>query len=74
MHGVDLTADGMRGVLEEVAASDQARLYRLVVGHLNLRVIAGDFESWPTSLSSPDERIATASFSWWGQVDGIAGA
>ena len=74
VHGDDLTADGMLAVLEEFAASDQARLYRLVVGHLNLRVIAGDFVSWPTPLSSADERVAVASFSWWGQVDGIAGA
>jgi len=32
-------------------------------------VIAGDFVSWPTPLSSPEEKIATASFSWWGQAE-----
>ena len=74
VHGDDITADDMLGVLDSFAESDQARLYRLVVGHLNLRVIAGDFMSWPTPLSNADERIATASFSWWGQVDGVAGA
>ena len=68
-NGHDITADDMLGVLDQFAASDQARLYRLVVGHLNLRVIAGDFVSWPTPLSSPEEKIATASFSWWGQAE-----
>jgi hypothetical protein len=67
VSGEDITADEMLAVLDLFAASDQARLYRLVVGHLNLRVIAGDFVSWPTPLSNADERIATASFSWWGQ-------
>ena len=68
-NGDDITADDMLAVLDMFAESDQARLYRLIVGHLNLRVIAGDFVSWPTPESAPEERIATASFSWWGQVE-----
>jgi hypothetical protein len=69
VSGNDITADDMLAVVDLFAESDQARLYRYVVGHLNLRVIAGDFVSWPTPLSAPEERIATASFSWWGQAE-----
>ena len=62
-----VTADETLAIIEEFGASDQGRLYRLVLGHLNLRVIAGDFIAWPTPLSSKDERVAVVSFSWWGQ-------
>jgi hypothetical protein len=67
--GEDLTADDMLRIIEIFDADDIGRLYRLVVGHVNLRVVAGEFVTWPTPLSSTEERIATASFSWWAQPE-----
>jgi hypothetical protein len=66
--GNEITAADMLTVVADFAASDQGRLYRFVVGHLNLRVIAGDFIAWPTPLSGDQiGHIAEASFTWWGQ-------
>src|SRR6188768_5668 len=50
--GEDLTADDMLRIIEIFDADDIGRLYRLVVGHVNLRVVAGEFVTWPTPLSS----------------------
>lgn len=71
--GEEWTADEQLRIIDEFDRSDAGRLYRLAIGHLNLRVIAGNFAPWTDPLSGK-ERIGSVSFEWWGQVDGPAPA
>lgn len=58
------TADSTITALDTFADSDAGRIYRLVLGDLNLPVIVGDVRCDPTPLDGT-ERIYEASFAWW---------
>jgi hypothetical protein len=63
---VSLAADDTLDALATFRANDAGTEYRLIAGHLNLAVIAGDFLVAPTPLSSGGDVIAKAQFNFWG--------
>jgi hypothetical protein len=70
ISGSVLTSRGFDGddtlaAFEAFAENDAGNEYRLIVGHLNAAVIAGDFLVTPTPTSDTD-LIAKAQFNFWG--------
>jgi hypothetical protein len=66
LDALGFTAADTLDALETFRANDAGTEYRLIAGHLNLAVIAGDFVVAPTPLSSGGDVVAKAQFNFWG--------
>jgi hypothetical protein len=58
-------SDTLTALQETFPANDAGTIYRLIDGHLNIAVIAGDFLVSPTPESDANRFLAKAQFSFW---------
>lgn len=70
ISGVVVDAQGIPATttlaaLDAFAGNDAGTVYRLIAGHLNLSVIAGDFLVAPSPISGPSDTVAKAQFNFW---------
>lgn len=63
-RGVD-AADTLAALEDVFPTNDAGNVYRLIAGHLNLPVIAGDFLVAPTPMSDASDTVAKAQFNFW---------
>lgn len=67
VEALGFTAEALLATAERFRLADAGTVYRLVAGHLNIPVVAGDVMVQPSPISSNGEVVAHVFWNWWGQ-------